>query len=90
MTAHFSPRPWRVTKSRRKGWFYEVRDVRGDVLAVTYDGPDDARLMAAAPRLLASLKHLEAIVRLHEGELRASARAKLEAARRLIDELEEE
>lgn len=77
-TAHIS--------KRRVHPFWEVANGRGTV-AVIYTGEADARLMAAAPRLLGSLKHLDAIVRLHEGELRASAKAKLEAARHLIDEL---
>lgn len=76
----------RISK-RRIHPYWEVVNGRGQV-AVVYTTEADAKLLAAAPRLLGSLKHLEAIVRLHEGELRASARAKLEAARALINELE--
>lgn len=86
--ARFSKGPWRVVKSRRKGWSYEIRDGRGEILAVAYDGIAEAQLMASSLKLLGSTKHLLAIVRMHEDELRASARAKYEAARALVDQIE--
>lgn len=85
--ARFSKGPWRVVKSRRKGWSYEIRDGRGEILAVAYDGIAEAQLMASSLKLLGSTKHLLAIVRLREGELRASEKAKYEAAQALINEL---
>ena len=85
--AKFSRAPWRVVKSRRQGWAYEVRNTHRDPIAVVYTNEADARLLAASLNLLGSLKHMIAIVRMHEGELRASEKAKYEAARALVDEL---
>jgi len=86
--AKFSKGPWRVVKTKRQGWAYEVRNGHRDPICVVYSSEADARLIAAALNLLSMVKHLIAIVRLHEGELRASAKAKYEAARALVDELE--
>jgi len=68
---------------------WSVRNTHHDPIAIVYTHQQDAELMAASLRMLGSLKHLIAIVRLHEGELRASAKAKLEQARALVNELEE-
>ena len=79
---------WTVRRSRRRvAGYWEVRNGKG-VVAIVYTSEADAREMAAAPKLLGSLKHLLAIVRMHEGELRASEKAKYEAARTLVNELE--
>lgn len=87
MASMFSKGPWRVVKSRRQGWAYEVRNGHRDPICVVYSSEADARLIAAALNLLSCLKHMIAIVRMHEDELRASAKAKYEAARALINEL---
>jgi hypothetical protein len=86
--AKFSKGPWRVVKTKRQGWAYEVRNGHRDPICVVYSSEADARLIAAALNLLNTVKHLIAIVRMHEGELRASERAKYEAARALLNELE--
>jgi hypothetical protein len=79
---------WTARRSRRRvAGYWEVTNTRG-VVAIVYTTQADAELMAVAPKLLGSLKHLTAIVRMHEGELRASERAKYEAARALVNELE--
>lgn len=81
-------RNWTVRRSRRRvAGYWEVRNGKG-VVAIVYTTEDDAREMAASPKYKASLKHLLAIVRMHEGELRASERAKYEAARALVHEVE--
>jgi hypothetical protein len=86
--AKFSKAPWRVVKSRRQGWAFEVRNTHRDPIAVVYTNEADARVLAASLNLLGSLKHMTAIVRLREGELRASEKAKYDAAKALINELE--
>jgi hypothetical protein len=85
--AKFSKGPWRVVTTRRKGWAYEVRNGHRDPICVVYSSEADARLIAAALNLLSTVKHLIAIVRLFEPQLRASARAKLDQARALVEEL---
>ena len=79
---------WTVRRSRRRvAGYWEVRNGKG-VVAIVYTTEDDAREMAASPKYKASLKHLLAIVRMHEGELRASELAKYEAAVKLVHEIE--
>jgi len=85
--AKFSKGPWRVVKTKRQGWAYEVRNGHRDPVAIVYTTEDDARLLAASLRLLGSLKHMVAIVRMREGDLRASERAALARVRALIEEL---
>lgn len=88
MTARRSPGPWRAAQITIRGHkVWAVRNSHRDPVAVVYTTRADAELMAAAPKLLGSLKHMIAIVRLREGELRASEKAKYEAARALINEL---
>ena len=58
-----------------------------ETVGIAYGGHGDAELWARSLPLLSSLKHLTAIVRMHEGELRASERAKLAAAEALVNEL---
>jgi hypothetical protein len=85
----FSRTPWRealVSIRGQKTW--AVRNGHRDPIAIIYTGEADARLMAASPRLLGSLKHMIAIVRMHEGELRASEKAKYAAAQTLVKEIE--
>ena len=86
MASKFSKGPWRVIKSRRQGWAYEVRNTHRDPVAVVYTTEADARLLAASLNLLGALKHMVAIVRLRT-DLRASERAKYEAAVKLLGEL---
>jgi hypothetical protein len=86
VTAKRSRAPWHAVWNNRRRW-WEVRNGKRDALAVVYTGKPDACFMAAAPRLLTELKHLIAIVRMHEGELRASELAKLDAAVKLVNEL---
>jgi hypothetical protein len=79
---------WKARQAKaRGGLVWQVQNGHRDVVAIVYTDRADAELMAAAPKLLGSLKHLTAIVRMHEGELRASERAKLAAAEALIEEL---
>lgn len=85
--AKFSRGPWRVFKTKRKGWAWEVRNGHRDPICVVYSSEADARLIAAALNLLSAVKHLIAIVRLFEPQLRVSARAKLDQARALVEEL---
>lgn len=86
--ARFTKGPWRAAEMKiRRETAWSVRNTHYDPIAVVYTTRADAELMAAAPRLLGSLKHMIAIVRLREGELRASEKAKYEAARALINEL---
>lgn len=84
--AKFSKAPWKVTFNRHRGW-WEVRNGHRDPICVVYSSEADARLIAAALNLFSTVKHLIAIVCMHEGDLRASAKAKLEAARALVNEL---
>lgn len=84
--AKFSKGPWRVVKSRRQGWSYEVRNGHRDPICVVYSSEADARLLAASLNLLGLLKHMVAIVRLRT-DLRASERAKYEAAVKLLAEV---
>lgn len=84
--AKFSKAPWRVVKSRRQGWAYEVRNTHRDPIAVVYTNEADARLLAASLNLLGSLKHMIAIVRMRK-DLRESEVAKLAAAQLLVAEL---
>ena len=79
---------WTVRRSRRRvAGYWEIRNTRG-VVAIVYTTEGDAQEMAGAPKLLGSLKHMIAIVRLREGELRAFEKAKYEAAKTLVNELE--
>jgi len=79
---------WTVRRSRRRlAGYWEICNTRG-VVAIVYTTEADARLLAASSKLQGCLKHLIAIVRMREGELRASEKAKYEAARALINELE--
>jgi len=88
--ARFTKGPWHAARLVIRGIkTWSVRNTHHDPIAIVYTHQQDAELMAASLRLLGSLKHLIAIVRLHEGELRASAKAKLEQARALVNELEE-
>ena len=86
--ARFSKGPWRAALTTIRGHkVWSVRNTHRDPIAVVYTNEADARLLAASLNLLGSLKHMIAIVRLREGELRASERAKYEAARALVNEL---
>lgn len=86
--AKFTKGPWHAGSMRiRKANTWSVRNTRYDPIAVVYTTRADAELMAASPDLLGCLKHMVAIVRLHEGELRASEKAKLAAAEALVSEL---
>ena len=87
MASKFSHGPWSVRETPHKPWRFEVRNSRRDPLAVVYSSQADAELMARSPKLLGCLKHKIAIVRMHEGELRASEKAKLAAAEALVSEL---
>jgi len=79
---------WKAKQAKaRGGSVWQVSNGRRDVVAIVYTDRADAELMATAPRLLAELKHLIPIVRLREGELRASERAALARAEALVDEL---
>ena len=86
MTTRYSRSPWRAVWNLRRRW-WEILNGRRDPVAAAINTKSDACLMAASPRLLGSLKHLIAIVRMHEGDLRASERAKLDAAVALVNEL---
>ena len=86
--ARFTHGPWHAARFVIRGVrTWSVRNTHYDPIAIVYTHEADARLMAASLRLLGSLKHMVAIVRMHEGELRASERAKYEAARALVNEL---
>lgn len=88
MASKFTRGPWRAVRNTiRRRPFWEVRNTHRDPIAIVYTHEADARLMAASLRLLGCLKYMVAIVRLREGELRASEKAKYEAARALINEL---
>lgn len=85
----FTRGPWRAGQVSVRGHkVWAVLNGHRDPVAIVYTTESDANLLAASPKLFGSLKHLIAIVRLHEGELRASAKAKLEQARNLVNELE--
>ena len=77
---------WTVRRSRRRvAGYWEVRNTHG-VVAVVYTTESDAREMANSPKYKGSLKHMVAIVRLRT-DLRASERAKYDAAVKLLGEL---
>lgn len=86
MTTRYSRSPWRAVWNIRRRW-WEILNGRRDPVAAAINTKPDAELMAASPRLLGSLKHMVAIVRMHEADLRASERAKLDAAVALVNEL---
>lgn len=76
---------WKTRQAKARGGFvWQVTNGRRDVVAVVYTGQADAELMADAPKLLGELKHMVAIARMREGELRVSERAALNRARDLI------
>lgn len=79
----FSKAPWRTVQIGRRH-ITEVRDARGDTVCVVYTN-GDSRGIVRVPELVGSLKHLIAIVRLRT-DLRASERAKYEAAVKLLGE----
>lgn len=60
---------------------------RNETVGIAYGGQGDAELWSRSLRLLSELKHLIAIVRLREGDLRASEKASLERAQALVHEL---
>lgn len=77
---------WTVRRSRRRiAGYWEIRNTHG-VVAVVYTTEADAREMANALKYKGSLKHMVAIVRLRT-DLRASERAKYEAAVKLVAEV---
>ena len=78
---------WTVRRTpRRVHGFWEIRNGRG-TLGVWYGDESSAKKAAAAPRMLTELKHVEAILRMREGELRASEKATLARIRALIAEV---
>jgi len=87
-------RHWTVRHSRRRvAGYWEIRNTTG-IVGICYRGKDEAECMASAPRVtaqrnraVAELKHLIAIVRLREGDLRASERAALARAEALVSEI---
>jgi len=84
----FSKGPWRAAQIAIRGLkTWAVRNTHRDPIAVVYTHQADAELMARSLRLLGCLKHLIAIVRLREGDLRASERAALARAEALVSEL---
>ena len=86
--ARFSRGPWRPGYVSIRGHkVAAVRNSHRDPVAIVYTTEDDAKLLAASLRMLSELKHLIAIVRMREGELRASERAALARARALVEEL---
>lgn len=87
MANKLSRGPWRVVKSRREGWSYEIRNGHRDPVAVIYTSESDARLLGAGLRMLGELKHAEAILRMREPTLRASEKATLARIRALIAEV---
>lgn len=88
MMATFSKGPWRAALLTIRGHkVWAVRNTHRDPIAVVYTGQPDAELMARSQRLFSELKHAEAILRMHEGELSASAKATLARIRALISEL---
>lgn len=79
-------RNWHVKRStRRVAGFHRIVNSTREI-GVCYGTREEAELMAAAPKLLGALKHLTAIVRLRT-DLRASERAKYEAAVKLLAEV---
>lgn len=88
----FSRGPWRaaVRTTRAGQRQIEVRNTSRDPVAIVFTNKYDAQLMAGSLKLLDSLKHLIAIVRMFEPQLRVSAKAKLAQAIALVDELEGE
>jgi len=88
MASKFTRGPWRAVRNTiRRRPIWEIRNTHRDPVAVVYTGQPDAELMARSLRLFTELKHLIAIVRLREGDLRASERAALARAEALVDEL---
>ena len=84
--AKFSRGPWTVKFNKRRRW-WEIHNGHRDPIAIVYTHEADAHLLAASLRQLGVIKHLIAIVRMREGELRASERAALARARALVEEL---
>ena len=86
--AKFTKGPWRAARMSIRGReTWSVRNTHYDPIAVVYTHQPDAELMARSLRLLGCLKHLIAIVRMREGDLRASERAALTRAEALVSEL---
>ena len=85
---------WTVRRSRRRvAGYWEIRNTTREI-GICYGTREEAECMASAPRVtfernraLNELKHLIAIVRMREGDLRASERAVLARARALVEEL---
>ena len=86
MASVFSKGPWTVKFNKRRNW-WEIHNGHRDPIAIVYTGRFDAMLMCAGLRLLGIVKHLIAIVRLRDGDLRASERAALARAQALVSEL---
>lgn len=86
MARRFSKGPYTVKFNRRRNW-WEIRNGHKDPIAVIYTTEADAQLLAASLRLLGSLKHMVAIVKFREADLRASEKAKLADAVALISEV---
>jgi len=65
MTEH-TPEEWHVAKTGNEQGL--IIDLEGLNIAVVYDGEKHARLIAAAPDLLAALKSLHYYMHLEEGD----------------------
>lgn len=80
-----SIRNWSARKATVRGHTqWQVVNGGREPVAIVYTSGRDAALMADAPKLLSELKHMVAIVRLREGELRVSAKSALDRSRTLI------
>lgn len=85
MASKFSRSVWRAAWNPRRRW-WEVLNGQRDQVAFGINTKAEAVAMAASLKLIGSLKHMVAIVRLRT-DLRASERAKYEAAVKLIGEV---
>jgi len=86
MASKFSKGPWTVKFNKHRNW-WEIHNGHRDPIAIVYTTEDDARLLGTSLRQLGVIKHLIPIVRMREGDLRASERAALARARALVEEI---
>lgn len=85
MTTKHTPGPWYTTAKGNKYQAQIAQEPTGKTISVTYTGNDaDARLIAAAPDLLAALEALVSIIYSEQPNPSVSLRALIPQARAAI------
>ncbi len=62
-----TPGPWIVEDDKRDDYMMTIRSSGAGRLGVAYCAKDDARLIAAAPELLAALRRALPLIEWHDG-----------------------